>query len=105
MAAASAVAGAAVATFVTLVATQGGCQTPSVTASVSVFCSAFKPILEDDTKVLDKLPLNTAEDIVGHNAAYHELCTKKSIFEKIKDKLRSEKHDDLRFDRSVVMSE
>ena len=89
VAAASAVAGATLATFVTLVATQGGCQTPaSVTASVSVFCQAFKPIDLKD-KELDQLPLYTATTIVRHNAAYKELCVRKGLLDKVKDIFRS----------------
>ena len=88
VAAASAVAGATLATFVTLVATQGGCQTPTVTASVSVFCTAFKPIMKDDLEALDKLPLHTAERIVEHNATYRSLCVKRTVYDKVKDFFR-----------------
>ena len=84
MATAAALAGASIATFVTLVATSG-CQTPTVRESVSVFCTTFKPILQDQEEELDKLPLSTAERIIGHNAAYKELCVKKGIFKKIRD--------------------
>ena len=85
MATSAALMGAALATFVTLAATQGGCTTPSLTASVSVFCQAFRPILVDDIKSLDELPIDVAERIVRHNAAYRELCVEKGIFGKIRD--------------------
>ena len=100
LATASAIAGAGIATIGIMIATNGCTTTPKVTDSASVFCTTFQPIpLEDEE--LDKLPLDVAQSIVGHNAVYKSLCTKKGIIEKIKDKFRSEGHDDSKF-RSVA---
>lgn len=100
LATASAIAGAGIATIGIMIATNGCTTTAPVTTSVNVFCTTFQPIpLEDEE--LDKLPLDVAQSIVGHNAVYESLCVKKGIIEKIKDKFRSEGHDDSKF-RSVA---